>query len=873
MKLDLTGKWLFKTGYDKEFAECVVPGTTICDMIAQNRIKNPLFNPFKGVSDDKDATFANLGLTDFIYKKSFSVSEDFLKAKKIYLVSKCIDTLVLIYLNGREVTHHENAFTEFRDEVKEFLVPGENVLEYRFCAPEAFARGAAKLVSTPKNFNGLTGIVHIRKPQYHFGWDFAPYLPVSGIKDDVYLECGDVARISDFRITQKFNSDNSVTLSLVCTAENFSDNEIDAVFSVLSPYGTEYGAAGVPVGNGEFKADIEIVNPELWQTHDRADKREQPLYEVIASLTSAGEIVDGRIEKTGLRKITLDTAPDEYGKNFRIILNDVPLFAKGANYIPPDIVYTTDKKRITDTLDAVTFAGMNMLRVFGGSVYPDDFFFEECDRRGILVWQDFMFACQGYPFFLPTFEENCKNEAVFQIKRLRNHPSLALWCGNNEVEQMSIGWIAKSKYADSIGKYFYETLPALVRTYDDRDYTPGSPCGVDYLFGFDADNTGDCHIWSVWHGLQPVSYYEKRLPRFASEFGMMSLPDEKTIDGFFKDNEKKVVDAKSLKLRDRSHGGIRLIKYYSLSRFNIPRDLGGWIYASQLSVAESLYEAVSHFRRNKGRVNGTLIWQMNDVWPGISWSLTDYFGRYKAALYALKRAYAPVAVNVKKTDGGFYVYVFNDTDKEISANLTFQVCNYDGKVLLEKVSGINAAPGENKLLFGKGMAAVRNQNKKLRCYALAKMTVDGKEYTDTVLLRREKYAKLPSPEISESFEFISDGVLEIRLVSNVYAHGVRLINNINDAPFSDNWFDLIPGREKTVTVNLGRTCPIENIGEKITVSSCADLKTRGGAFAAFFRRLGIKLVPLHFVNYIAAKRPPRDVKKKYVDFYSKEDEI
>lgn len=868
MKIDLTGKWKFKSSLDADFLDAVVPGTNFSDLIRLDRMKNPL-SDLSAVNTNHNEWFLRACGDDWIYQKTFVVSDDVLRSDKVFLTINKIDTLALVFLNDQQVEHSENSFVPFRVDVKSFLTVGENVLEVRICSPVTFVYGASKVVKTPKNPNGLTGDVHIRKPALHFGWDFAPLMPASGIREDVFLETVNGGEISSFRSSQKHNSDGSVTLSLSAKIERYSLSDFETVFSVLAPDNTEFNAKGIEIEKDVFKADIEIKNPALWWTRDLSDKPEQPLYEVVVSLNCAGDVVDGKIVKIGLRNLVFVNDIDEKGRDFRFVLNGVPLFIKGANYLPQDIVDVFDKKKCRRLLSSVEFMNMNMLRIFGGSGYENDFFYDECDRLGILVWQDFPFACQGYPLFLPAFLENVEKEATYQVERLRNHPSLAMFCGNNEIEAMSINWFAFPKYIDSAEPFFYETLKKIVRDNSDVPYIAGSPSGVSYLFGFNSDNVGDNHIWAVWHGLKPASYYKKRFPRFASEFGLMSLPNENSIKNILGDEQK--LDFKKLKPRDFSRGGIGKIKYYALERFNAPKDTAGWIYASQIAQAEGLREAVSHFRRNRDTTSGALVWQLNDVFEGLSWSVVDFDESLKASAYYLRRYFAPVAVNIDVVDGGFYIHTFNDTTNDISAKLDFKVCNYDGKVLVELTEDVTLSAGESKMQFAKGMAIIRNQNKRLRCFAVATLTTDTDVFSDVRLIRREKSARLPNPVIKREYDFVEDGILKITLSSDVFAHGVKLQNLVNGARFSDNFFDLVPGETKEITVNLGRTCPINGLDESLPVTSAADIEIKGNSATAFFTRLFVSLHPVNFFNSIYYRKIPRDVRKRIVAFFDEQE--
>ncbi len=526
MNLDLTGGWLFKNVKHDEWLPATVPGCKYLDLLELGLIPDPFYG-----TNEKDVYW--VGLDDWEYRKNFHVIIDELKSDSIKLVCEMLDTICDVYVNDALVGKGENTHLEYRFEVKPFIKPGENSIRIVFYSPVRYVQQKQKNEKCPKNWNGLDGIPHIRKPQCHFGWDWGPVLPPSGISRNIFIELSNTARIQEIQINQ-IHSSNRVTLNISALIENFYETDIVYDLSVKTPNGV--GMIRTGVCKHSILENVDIDEPEYWWTNDLSNKSEQPLYTMTATIKSNGEIIDEIKKVLGLRTITLNRERDQYGSNFQFILNGVPIFIKGANWIPADtFINRFDKEKLKYSIDAALFSNMNMLRVWGGGYYESDEFYALCDRYGILIWQDFAYACQPYPFFDEAFLVNVMRETAYNVKRLRHHACLAVWCGNNEIEALSAAWVFDRKYTQWTERFFYHMLEPEIRKHDKTTaYIPGSPCGVAHKAGYDKDNVGDTHLWAVWHGLQPMNYYCKRMTRFCSEFGFESLPDIKTIERFAK---------------------------------------------------------------------------------------------------------------------------------------------------------------------------------------------------------------------------------------------------------------------------------------------------------------------------------------------------
>ncbi|MDE5618190.1 MAG: glycoside hydrolase family 2 protein, partial [Clostridia bacterium] len=536
------------------------------------------------------------------------------KTENIILKFDCLDTIAKIYLNGEEIAQSKNYFVP-----KEIDISGklkeDNELKVQFACPVQYVKDKQEGDKMPRNSNGLNGIPHIRKPGCHFGWDWGPALPTVGIAGDVSVLAYDGARLKDIEITQT-HKDGKVILNIESYTEGVPKEGGYTEISVKDPDGNIIANKSLPAENvHSARAEITVENPLLWWTADISGCRNQPLYTVSAKL-SQGEQSDEISKKVGLRTIQLDTGKDEYGSNFRFILNGKPLFIKGGNYIPPDALLTrADKNTYKYLLGAMCDANMNCVRVWGGGRYEKEEFYDICDRLGILVWQDFMFACQPYPFYNDELLSEIIKEVECNVKRLRHRACLALWCGNNEIEVMSPAWATYAKLREWTEKFFYHLLPDELRKWDKiTPYIPGSPYGVGYLDKTASDNYGDTHLWSVWHGLQPLTYYRKRMTRFCSEFGLESIPDTDTVEVFCPPEQKNLT-SDVMKAHQKCLSGNDKIIYYISTRFRIPEKFDDLIYLSQITQSECVRDATEHWRRNRGRCNGSIYWQLNDCWP------------------------------------------------------------------------------------------------------------------------------------------------------------------------------------------------------------------------------------------------------------------
>ncbi len=854
--LDLNGTWQFREIGKEIWENAVVPGCNYLDLLRLGEIPDPFLG-----TNEKDVYW--VALTDWEYKKEFSVSAELLSCERICLECKTLDTICDVYLNDACIGHGENAHLRYRFDITSLLQEGVNTLRIVFRSPVNYVKVKQAVEKCPRNNNGQDGIPHIRKPQCHFGWDWGPVLPPSGISGDISVVGYTAARFSDVCVLQH-HSEKHVALEISAETERFSEeSSLDCRLTVSDPDGKILTQQTNPLGKGSLIEKINIENPRLWWTRDLSACPTQPLYTVTLELLSNDICVDSVTQKIGLRTIELNRARDAFGENFQFKLNGVPLFIKGANWIPPDsFVNRYSEEHLERDMDAMKFANMNLLRVWGGGYYESDALYEKCDRDGILIWQDFCFACQPYPFFDDALLQNVKREVEYNVKRLRHHACLVLWNGNNEIESMSIAWRNRLKYVEWTEKFFYHILPEWLKNLDTQTpYIPGSPCGTDHLKGFDRDNVGDTHLWAVWHGLQPLTYYRKRMTRFCSEFGFESLPDLKTIETFAEPKDYSLT-SDVFNAHQKCNSGNMKMAYYITSRFRLPKRFEDYIYLSQICQEECVRDATEHWRRNRGRCNGSVWWQLNDCWPVCSWASIDYYGNYKALQYAARHFNAPVTVSLEDTKEEVKVFCINDTMKPISfCRLQYRLFNFDGKVLTDgEISPIDLNPLESKCV----------ENLKVQClrkYGDLKSSVLVVEliHEDEVISRRtllfapEKDLALPKTDVKMTVT-VENGTASFTLTSEKYVRFLQVHSKTNTKPFSDNYFDLLPGERKVITQTVDDSADAQSVYQDISLFSAGDIVPNGSRFSDFMTKAGVFIRPINFGSYIYDHKIPSDLK-------------
>ena len=812
-KQSLNAGWQFRQCGTNEWLPATVPGGVHTDLLALGKIPDPF------VADD-ELKVMWVAENDWEYRYRFTVEAILLAKEQIALVCDGLDTIADIYLNGTYLGHAENMFRRWEWKVKALLREGSNELHIVFGSPVRFI--SAKQAQLALQGGGdVPGGPHLRKAPCHWGWDWGPKLPPIGVWKNIRLE-GYSARFEDVHVRQKVGLDGAAITAKV-HVEAKDGAELKAYMTVTSPSGEKFESEesllrlmdGKPCF-AEFA--VAIPNPQLWWPNGYGS---QPLYAVEVALKDGETLLDQRSYKIGLRTIELCQDPDQWGKEFTFYVNGVRLFAKGADWIPTDSLPT----RITRTtlqglLQSVVDANMNMLRVWGGGYYPEDLFYELCDSYGILIWQDFMFACGIYPADADFFE-NVRVEAAENVRRLRHHAALALWCGNNEMEQGWCDWgwnkpedPLNQRLKDGYDRMFHHMLPELLDVEDpDHPYWPSSASASTPFEGANNEVQGDCHYWDVWHGRKPFTAYRTQYPRFMSEFGFQALPPLKTI-ATYADPADWNMTSYIMEHHQRSWVGNGLIVAQMTDTFRMPKDFPSLVYLSLILQAEGIRYGVEHWRRNRERVSGTLIWQLNDCWPVASWASLDYFGRWKALHYAAKRFYAPLLLSVADHGKVMEVHVTSDLVMPVDVSVHWRLETLGGKCLESGERILRARALADTLVGSYDFSTLVSPENQRKVVFVAELWRDGMLVSHSVTpFVANKHLELRKPRLKGRVH-VEGQTLYVDISTRSLARFVELSIDGIDAVFSDNYFDVPAGTKVTVTTPLP-----ENWTEKSTIQA------------------------------------------------------
>ena len=629
----LNGAWTLEIpGSPFPKTSAAVPGSVYHDLLTAGQIPDPFYR------DNEDEALKIMEY-DFVYSRSFTAERALLGCAKVLLRYRGLDTLAKIEINGREAGRADNMHRTWEFDVKDLLREGENDIRVTLYSPTRYIHGEYERRPLEGSSDAMRGFPYLRKAHCMFGWDWGPRLPDAGIWRDIELVGIEEARVRDVYIAQS-HADGSVTLEITTHTESLGNAGPEIRVTVTGPDGRTFSGEGAV-------CRVTIPDPQLWWP---AGLGEQPLYRVEVCALCGGRIADRWTRRIGLRTLTVRREKDEWGESFCHRVNGVDVFAMGADYIPEDnLLPRVNRERTRRLLEDAKAAHMNTIRVWGGGYYPGDDFYDLCDELGLMVWQDFMFACAMYDLS-DRFEENVRAEFTDNVRRLRHHASLALWCGNNEIESFIPGgrWVRSQKeVADYIKLYEY-ILPKLLKEEDPQTfYWPSSPSSGGSFDNPGDERRGDCHYWAVWHGLKPFTDYRNHCFRYTSEFGFQSFPCMATIESFTEPGDRNVFSYVMEKHQRNASANGKIAEYLSQT-YLYPSDLDRFVYASQLLQAQAMQYGVEHWRRHRGECMGALVWQLNDCWPVVSWSSIDYHGRWKALHYYEKRFFAPVLISCQE---------------------------------------------------------------------------------------------------------------------------------------------------------------------------------------------------------------------------------
>lgn len=813
-QVNLGGAWRMREADSQTWHSAHVPGSVYADLMADGTMPDPFWR-----ENELDA-FERMK-KDYVYQRAFTVTEAQLAHAHVELVCEGLDTLAHVSLNGREIAFADNMHITWVWDVKEQLHAGENTLEIRFDSPILYCAKKAEEAPGWESSDATPGFRHLRKAHCMFGWDWGPRLPDAGIWRPIFLRTWDAARLENALMLQAHHDGVvDVTIRPEIAGESAWAAEITAPDGEVIIIPETTAAEQV----------ITIEHPQLWWPNGLG---KQPLYRVTVRLATG----DTRTWRIGLRTMTISREKDEWGEEFCHVVNGMKVFAMGADYIPEDnILARVTPERTRRLLEDCKAANFNAIRVWGGGYYPDDAFYDICDKLGLLVWQDLMYACAFYDL-TPDFERSIRVETHQNVARLRHHASLALICGNNEMEMFMAGansalinhrtWEFVPTYPHHITDYvkmFEYILPAIVKETAPQTYWwPASPSSGGNFDAPNDENRGDNHYWDVWHGEKPFTEYRKFFFRYASEFGFQSFPCLKSVEQFTLPDDRNIF-SRVMERHQRNQAANGKILSYLSQTFRYPNSFDDLLYASQLMQAEAIRYGVEHWRRNRGRCMGAIIWQLNDIWPVASWASIDYYGRWKALHYAAKRFFAPVMISAEEEgelsqnpkineyhpaplEKSFRLNVCNETLRDVTGEVVWALRTPDGEIVRQNQQTLTI-PAMSAKWLDKVDCADASLTEHYVSFAFV---VDDVAVSDgTCIFCAPKHFEFVDPRLT--LETRGDTLV---VTSHAYAKQVWLESEDADLLLDDNAFDMNPGT-KVVRV-------VRGTAEKVRGRSVWDL--------------------------------------------------
>jgi beta-mannosidase len=787
-----TGQWEFRQAGKPDWKPVKVPVSVHTALLQNGMIEDPFWR-------DNEEKLQWIEKEDWEFQTTFDVSAETLAKKHVELIFKGLDTYAQVYLNDSLILEADNMFRTWRVEAKRWLKPTGNTLHIYFESPLKKTGDAWKNLGyeLPGGQRVMT-----RKAQFHYGWDWGPRFVGAGILQKPQLEAWDDMVFENVYITTQFVEPEKARM--VARFRYRSELKFPVVVQFKEGKRKAVEDRVIWPGTHTDSVTYDVENPKLWWC---AGMGEPNLYDFTLEIKKGNQTIERQDVRMGIRKIELVTEKDEKGESFFFRLNGKPVFAKGANYIPQDIFQDrVDPIRTKRLLDDVVSGNMNMLRVWGGGIYEDETFYQLCDARGILVWQDFMYACALYPGS-GRFLKTAALEALEQIERLRQHPSIALWCGNNENDEAWHNWGWQMQFTEAQRTQIWREYKLL---YSDilRTYVQNNADGVPYWessprYGRANPKSlteGDSHYWGVWHDEEPFEILNKKVPRFMSEYGFQSFPEWRTIQSFTEPEDRKL-DSKVMLLHQKHPRGNALIAEYMKRDFRNPKNFEDFVYVSQLLQAEGMRTGFEAQRRNKPYCMGTLYWQLNDVWPVASWSSIDNHGRWKALHYYTREAFSPVAVLPYLDGDKLKIYGVNDLADSLKVTLHLHAYTFEGSNVIDfNLPDLQLDTDSSKLLWEGTLKSLLNGKKAENCVIELQLTdpTESKVYsTRNYYAVPSKKMNLPNPGLRiTSVDKVEMGY-QLRLETKNLAKNVYLQTD-EEGFFSHNYFDLLP--DKTIQV-------------------------------------------------------------------------
>ncbi len=840
IKIEINNGWKFRNANQKNWYAASVPGTIHTDLIQNKIIEDPYFRLNERAVQWVDKE-------DWIYETTFTVPKEILNKQNINLTFYGLDTYADVYLNGKKVLEADNMFREWKLSVKDLITNSENTLRVYLHSPikrtmEICDSSAIKYKGTDaSDLSQIGGVFdkklspYVRKAGYHFGWDWGPRIVTSGIWRPIVLEGWDNSRIENVQIVQHDVSSKSATINAIVEVIS-SENRLNKKVQIFDDSNNRLlGESNIDLQKGLTKVKVDFVmkNPKLWWSNGLGEPH---LYNLKIQLLSDGKEEDSHSEKIGIRSIKVVRQPDSLGMDFHFEVNGIPVFAKGANFIPCDIFLPRiAKETYRQTILDAANTHMNMLRVWGGGIYEDNYFYDLCDEHGILVWQDFMFACKTYPAE-GAFMENIRQEAIDNIRRLRNHASLAIWCGNNEIMEALIHWGDNAKgwldeyrqknpaFADTMWNQYYNlfhvVLPNTIEEYDPSTfYLPSSP--FTDMKATHNQAMGDMHYWTAWSKMLPINVFDTVRARFFSEYGFQSFPNFESVKRYAP--EERDWDINSEVMMWHQRGGSTANKRIETCMeydYGKAKDFESMLYMSQLLQGDAMKIAMESHRRNMPFCMGSLYWQINDCWPVASWASRDYYGTWKAQHYFTRKAYDDILVSSTQKDDTLLVYVVSDRLADFKADLSVKIITFDGKEINKVVKTIEVPKNSSTKMLSLPIKDLLKGTSKDNIVVATNLTEkSGKKYENNYFLLRQKEMQFPSVTYSKSIKAISGG-FELSLSTTSFARGVFISVDDIAATFSDNFVDILPNQPKSIIIKTSLSK--DALEKKLKTKSLSD---------------------------------------------------
>ena len=792
----INDNWVFRKASDKKWLEAQVPGCVHTDLYDNNLIPDPFYG-----TNEKDLQW--ISDENWEYKKIIDIDNEFLSKEVQLLKFYGLDTYARVFINGSLFIQSNNMFHSWEIDVKGVFKLGRNEILVFFDSPikKVLPKMNEMTYELPADNDQIKKTSpHTRKAPYHFGWDWGPSFATCGIWQNVKIIAYDSFTIDNVYVDQKeIQTDIAkIKISVTITSEQESDVELLIVESKSKINISK--SVKLRKGKNSFYRVIEIISPRLWWPNGHGAQN-MYIFEISAK---NNDCLDIKKIKTGLRDFKVQLGEDSDGNSFAFMVNGKPIFSKGANWIPGDSFTTRmTKDNYKTLLENAVNANMNTVRVWGGGIYESEDFYDLCDELGLIVWQDFMFACSLYPGN-DDFLESVKKEAEYQIIRLRNHPSIALWCGNNEIAVAWHNWGWKEKYPEIVftkdyKNLFHELLPKLCNSLDkSRLYWPSSP-GYDLLLPKTGQelNRGDVHYWGVWHGGDELSSFSENVGRFMSEFGMQSFPSPVTVDYFCPSNEQEI-NSDIVKSHQKASLGNANIMKYILMYYNQPKDFSSFIMLSQIMAGEAIKVAVESHRMAMPYCMGSLYWQLNDCWPGASWSSMDYFGNWKALHYYAKKFFSPLLICADIQPDILNVYVVNDGESIKDSKILIELYDFKGTLTYEDIAIMNINANSSTNVFSDKKDKVLNGLNVKNVMLRVSIEIHGFiASTNDYFFEKTKFLNVDEQNFNVNVEKADVGY-NIDIESKSFLNRFYALCLNDTGVFSDNYFNMLPGEKRKI---------------------------------------------------------------------------